>query len=156
MISLKISGLLLSLALLAGCATQVVPGMTREEVVARLGAAPAVVPLPAGSRYQYSGQPRGQTAFMVDFDAAGRVTSARQVLNANDFARIGIGQWTRADVEREFGRPASIDRVASWPNDIMAYRWVEEVDKFFWIYLDRNNVVQRTQQGMEHPNILND
>ena len=78
------------------------------------------------------------------------VLRLRQVLQATEFARIVVNQWTRDDVEREFGRPASIDHVANWPTDIMTYRWFEQQDMFFWIYLDQNNVVRRTEQGIEY------
>ncbi|MEO7888266.1 MAG: hypothetical protein ABIR76_16180, partial [Polaromonas sp.] len=62
------------------------------------------------------------------------------------------------DMEREFGRPATIDHVASWPGDIMTYRWQDSGDQpmFFWAYLDGNNVVQRAGQGMEFPMRVND
>lgn len=143
--------LLLGALALSACAafSPVQPGMTRDEVVARFGTPTRVVALPSGTRLQYTGQPAGRYATMVDLDAAGRVVQARQVLNARDFARIEIGRWTRQDVERELGRPAFVDRVASWPFDIMTYRWFDMSDMFFWVYLDQNNVVQRTGQGME-------
>jgi hypothetical protein len=53
-------------------------------------------------------------------------------------------------VEREFGRPASIDHVANWPTDILTYRWYEVQDMFFWVFLDEHNVVRRTEQGIEY------
>lgn len=135
---------------LSGCALgRVEPGMTRDEVLSRLGTPGRVVPWGAGARLQYSGQPGARQATMVDLDAAGRVVQARQVLNAHDFARIEPGKWTRQDVELAFGPPAYVDRVASWPYDILTYRWFEVVDLFFWVYLDQNNVVQRAHQGME-------
>jgi hypothetical protein len=123
--------------------------MTRDEVSARLGSPSRVVAINNGTRLQYSGQPLGQWANMVDLDAAGRVVQARQVLNANDFNRIEIGKWTRQDVEREFGPPAYVGRVMSWPDDIMTYRWLEIDNMLYWVYLDQNNVVQRTGQGIE-------
>lgn len=136
--------------LLSGCAfSGVQPGMTRDEVASRLGQPSRVVALSSGTRLQYSGQPAGQWVVMVDLNLDGRVTTLRQVLNGNDFNRIESGQWTRQDVEREFGPPAAIDRVMSWPFDIMTYRWIEIDDMFFWVYLDQNNVVQRTGQGIE-------
>ena len=137
--------------MLGGCAVQsIAPGATREEALARYGTPSREVPLASGSRLQYSRQPAGQSAFMVDLDAAGRVVSAREVLNPAGFSRVVPGQWTRADAEREFGRPASIDRVATWPGDILTYRWRDAgFDMFFWVYLDAGNVVQRTGQGME-------
>ena len=32
----------------------------------------------------------------------------------------------------------------------MNYRWREIDNMLYWVYLDQNNVVQRTGQGMEH------
>lgn len=141
-----------ALLLLGGCAVQTVPpGASREEVIALYGKPSREVPLPPGSRLQYSRQPSGHSAVMVDLDATGRVVAVRQVMSPADFARVVPGQWTRADTEREFGRPAFVDQVASWTGDIMTYRWRDSTgfDMFFWVYLDPANVVRRTGQGME-------
>lgn len=139
--------------LLAGCAfTPVTPGMSRDEVIASYGTPTRVVTISAGTRLQYSAQPAGQRVVMVDLDAAGKVVSVRQVMTLKALSKIEPGKWTREDVEREFGRPATIDRVASWPGDIMTYRWRDALqDMFYWVYLDANNRVQRTGQGMELP-----
>ena len=144
-------GVFLAALLVSGCAViQVKPGTTRADVLARYGQPSREVPIANGSRLQYSYQPSGQQAVMVDLDAAGRVVSSRQVLQSAEFARIGIKQWSRADVEREFGRRATIDRVANWPGDIMTYHWQDvSQDMFFYVYLDSANIVQRTGQGMD-------
>lgn len=156
-LSLSLS-LTAAMLLLGGCAIQAVqPGTSREDVTARLGAPSRVVSLASGTRLQYSQQPAGQSAFMVDLDTAGRVVSAREVLNPAGFSRVVVGQWTREDAEREFGKPASIDHVASWKGDIMTWRWLNiDQDMLFWVYLDANNVVQRAGQGMEIPVRPND
>jgi len=136
---------------LAGCAlTPVTVGMARLDVVRHMGTPTRVVPLSGGSRLQYSRQPAGQQAYMVDLDANDHVVQVRQVLVAAEFARITPGTWTRDDVEREFGPPASVDHVASWPHDILTYRWSDGQDMFYWIYLDADNVVRRTEQGIEY------
>ena len=137
--------------LLGGCALQAVrPGMSANEVTALYGRPSRVVALASGSRLQYSRQPAGQSAVMVDLDGAGRVLSVREVLNPAGFARLAIDRSTREDTERELGRPASVDRVASWPGDILNYRWLDgSLDMYFWVYLDAGNVVRRTGQGME-------
>lgn len=151
---------LLSLAaglVLAACASPfgadgIAPGTPREEVLARMGQPTRVVPLANGAqRLQYSLQPAGQYAWMVDVDAAGRVTGARQVLNERDFNRIVPGQWTGADVEREFGPPARIEGVASWTGPVMTYRWrdLQGADMFYWVYLDPQGIVRRAHPGME-------
>ncbi|MEO6972903.1 MAG: hypothetical protein ABI135_05735 [Rhodoferax sp.] len=136
---------------LAGCAafSPVRPGMTRAEVVSRMGQPTAVVSLPGGDvRLQFSGQPAGQTAYMVDLDASGHVLRDRQVLTAESFARIKPG-WSRADVLRDFGRPARIDHVATWHGDVWTYRWRNDADMYYWVFFDQDDKVGRTQQGME-------
>lgn len=144
-----------ALAVLAGCATNpftITPGMSREQVRSKLGRPTATIAVSTGERLQYSMQPLGRFTLMVDLDGTGRVIQARQVLTLAEFSRIELGKWTRSDVEREFGRPAMVDQVRAWPGDIMTYRWSDGSDMFFWIYLDGQGVVQRTQQGMEFYN----
>lgn len=163
-----LSRLLLSLslastAILAGCAStlaawDVQPGATRDAVVARAGQPTAMVPLAGGGqRLQYSMQPLGHDAIMVDLDAAGRVTRVRNVMTAAEFQRIEPGRWTREDVLREFGRPAWVDGVSSWQGQVLTYRWKEGNDPmFYWVYLDPRGVVQRAHPGMEFVNAPND
>ena len=149
---------LAAVLLLAGCSfTAVQPGMSRRDVLAHYGTPSRVVPLNTGTRLQYSNQPVGQSVVMVDLDAAGMVVAARQVMVLKEFLKIEPGKWTREDVEREFGRPATVDRVASWPGDIMNYRWLDaDQSMYFWVYLDGKSVVQRTGQGMEFPFRMHD
>jgi hypothetical protein len=138
---------------LSACAlfpiSAVKPGMSRDEVVSHMGKPSAVVALSQGTRLQYSGQPGGQYAFMVDLDTSGRVLSVRQVMTEKDFARIEPGKWTKDDVLREFGRPAVVDHVASWKGDILTYRWFGIQDMFYWVFLDGNQVVQKAHAGVE-------
>lgn len=147
-------------ALLAGCAanpfsgSNVQPGASREDVLARMGTPTRVVRLASGERFQYSLQPLGQRAWMVDLDAGAKVVRVRQVLNPDDFNRIQAGTWTREDVEREFGPPAKMDRVASWPGPVMTYRWKDAVnsDMLYFVYLDSSNVVRRAHPGIDFIN----
>jgi len=142
-------------ALLAACAGNpltgyaVQPGTPRDAVIARLGQPTRVVRLPEGERLQYSLQPMGQYAWMVDLDTSGRVLGSRQVLTLADFNRIEVGRWNRADVEREFGPPGIVDVVASWNGPIMTYRWYDGSDMFYHVYLDQASVVRRAHQAME-------
>ncbi len=143
---------------LAGCAlVPIQPGATRAEVLAKYGQPSAEVAMPSGARLQYSYQPAGQSALMVDLDASGRVASVKEALTLNEFSKIGIDTWTRTDVLRDFGRPAAVNRVASWPGDVMVYRWLDATTPmFFWVYLDAGNVVRRTGQGFDLPLKEND
>ncbi len=149
-LSVRIPTLVIALACGACAYDAVQPGMSRADVITRMGQPGRIVPLASGTRLQYSGQSAGPYAYMVDLDAADRVVQMRQVLTPSEFSRIVVNQWTRDDVERAFGQPASIDHVANWPTDIMTYRWFDGQRMFFWVYLDRNNVVRRTEQGVEY------
>ncbi len=155
---------LASALLLAACAhpwnsVNLPPGTPREAVIARAGQPVAVVPLPGGGqRLQYTLQPLGQYAFMVDLDASGRVVQSRQVLTEREFNRIEPGRWTIADVQREFGPPARVDGVASWSGPIWTYRWRDlgGADMFYYVYFDSRGVVQRAHPGMEFRDRLNE
>lgn len=152
------------LAALAGCAGfpyggyTIAPGTPREAVIARSGPPTRVVPLPGGGeRLQYSLQPLGREAWMVDVDASGRVVRAWQALTIENFDRIQPG-WTQADVAREFGPPARIDGVTSWDGPVWTYLWrdVVNTDMFFWVYFDRRGIVGRAHPGMDLPNTPDD
>lgn len=156
--------LFFAVVLLSGCAANpfhgydIQPGTSRQAVLERMGPPYRVVQLPSGERLQYSMQPYGQFAWMVDMDTTGKVVQARQVLTETNFNRIEPGKWTRDDVEREFGRPAWVDGVASWKGPILTYRWrhADRSDMFYWVYLDERNVVQRAHPGMEFVNAPNE
>jgi hypothetical protein len=135
-----------------GCTVMSVPlGTTRDEVLKQMGSPSNTVALASGTRLQYSRQPAGQTAVMVDLDAAGRVVSVRQVLKLEEFTKIEVGKWSRADVEREFGRPALINHFMSWKGDVMTYRWRDDTGQnmFYWVYLDEKQIVQQVGQSPE-------
>jgi len=85
------------------------------------------------------------------YSAGGGIAVMRPALTERDFQRIVPGEWTRADVERAFGRPAGIDGVASWNGPILTYRWrdIQGADMFYWIYLDPQGIVRRAHPGME-------
>jgi hypothetical protein len=153
---------LASALLLAACANpwniaDVAPGTPSDLVIARAGQPARVLPLAGGGqRLQYTLQPLGQYAFMVDLDPAGRVLQSRQVLREAEFNRIAIDQWTRADIEREFGPPARIDAVSSWAGPVYTYRWRNDGDMLYYVYFDAQGVVRRAHPGIEHVNAPND
>lgn len=73
------------------------------------------------------------------------------------FPRVVADRSTRADALRELGPPAVVDRVYSWNGDILTYRWTSgDQPMFFWVYLDPQNVVRKTGEGMEFPMRIND
>ncbi|MEO8250648.1 MAG: hypothetical protein ABI589_14910 [Burkholderiales bacterium] len=127
--------------------------MTQEQILRGMGRPGQIVAIDGGERFQYSLQPYGQYATMVDFDRAGRVTQAKQVLTEAEFSRIDIDRWTTRDVDREYGRPARIEHVANWDGDIWQYRWRQGLnDMFYWVYFDRQGIARKAHLGTEYEN----
>lgn len=161
---MRLATVLAAAALVAGCAhpwnaMNLPPGTPREEVVAKAGPPVAVWPLADGAqRYQYTLMPMGHYAFMLDFDANGRLVQSRQVMTPREFNRIETDRWTRDDVAREFGPPARIDAVASFQGPVWTYRWYEpgQGPMFYWVYFDPQGVVRRHHPGIEHFNAPSD
>lgn len=133
--------------LLSACASPdwVKPGASRAEVVSMLGAPFSATALEGGAeRLLYSTQPEGRRAFHLDFDAAGRLQRVDQVLTFARFSAIGLNAWTRADVERTFGPPVLVERVASFDGDVWTYRFFENNDpRFAHIHIDRAGIVRQ-------------
>ena len=143
----RLAGVLILAGLLGACGSvpQWAPlGATRAEVVARLGPPTAVHALPAGERLQYSQQPAGTQIHNLDFGASGRLERIEQVLSPEGMARIAVDVWTSADVERQFGRPGRIDRVALFDGVVWNYRF-KEIGTYRWlhIHLDPGGVVRK-------------
>lgn len=119
---------------LSGCAslsTDALPVSvtTEAEVRTRWGEPgrvwPAAAGAPAGSKaLEYTRQPSGHTAFMVDIGADGKVAAVRQVLNRENFARVQVGM-TPEEVLRLLGQPMKITRYPLRP-----------VTYYDWRYLD--------------------
>ena len=157
-------GVLARLALLvlavqiSGCAlpAREKAGALRAEVVARLGPPTAVFALPAGERLMYSELPAGFAAYNLDFDASGRLVRNEQVLTQARFENLPVGIWTTADVQRTFGAPLRVERVARFEGDIWTYRFRQNSDpRLAHVHLDRQGVVRQVLFTDELPHFDN-
>lgn len=157
-------GVLARLALLvlavqiSGCAlpAREKAGALRAEVVARLGPPTASFPLPSGERLLYSELPAGFAAYNLDFDASGRLVRNEQVLTQARFENLPVGVWTTADVQRTFGAPLRVERVARFEGDIWTYRFRQNSDpRLAHVHLDRQGVVQLVMFTDELPHFDN-
>lgn len=143
---------------LAGCAmpAREKPGALRAEVLARLGPPTATSPLASGERLLYSELPAGFAAYNLDFDANGRLVRNEQVLTQTRFENIPVGTWTTADMQRTFGAPVRIERVARFDGDIWTYRFRQNSDpRLAHVHLDRQGVVRMVMFTDELPNFDN-
>ena len=133
------------------------PGALRAEVIARLGQPTASYPLASGEeRLLYSELPAGFAAFALDFDANGRLVRNEQVLTQTRFETIPLGSWTAADVQRNFGPPLRVERVARFDGDIWTYRFRQISDpRLAHVHLDRQGVVRMVMFTDELPHFDN-
>ena len=143
---------------ISGCAlpAREKAGALRAEVVARLGPPTAVFALPVGERLLYSELPAGFAAYNLDFDASGRLVRNEQVLTQARFESLPVGIWTTADVQRTFGAPLRVERVARFEGDIWTYRFRQNSDpRLAHVHLDRQGVVQLVMFTDELPHFDN-
>lgn len=95
--------------LLAGCAALAPnlpkPGQDEAAVRSLMGEPTGRYTLPAGGqRLEYAKGPMGRETFMVDLNAAGKVTDTQQVLNERRFAQV-VNGMDREELLRLIGRP---------------------------------------------------
>lgn len=141
-------GLLCAALWLQGCATApqfMELGTERAVVEQRLGKPTQVHPLSNGTRLQYSGQPMGPEVYNIDLDAQGRVTKITQALVPGHFLQaLQVGVTTQAEVFRELGTPALVERVARFDGDIWTYRYRDfGTSWFLHVHLDPQGVVRQ-------------
>ena len=137
----------MAMVVLGGCSLmpeRVPLGATRAEIESRLGQPTGVYALADGTRLQYSRQPAGQQVYNLDMGVDGRLRQTEQVMDAGWLQRIEVDRWTRETALINLGRPALIERVASWNGDIWTYRFAEiNRARQVHLHLDGAGVVRR-------------
>ncbi|MCM2345761.1 MAG: hypothetical protein NDI95_03835 [Acidovorax soli] len=141
------AGALVLVGLLSACASpdREKPGATRAEVLSRLGPPSSATALEGGAeRLLYSTLPAGRQVFHLDFDAAGRLQRVEQTLTFARFSGIALNAWTVADVERSFGPPMLVERVARFDGDVWTYRFMDDYEpRMAHIHIDRAGTVRQ-------------
>jgi hypothetical protein len=113
-------------ALLCACApVPPLPGTAAADLQRDWGKPTARYALPdGGQRLEYATGPYGRTTWMVDTDAAGRVTRARQVLTEAEFLLVqGAVNLRREELLRWLGTPGE-RRHGGWPGgEVWSWRY---------------------------------
>lgn len=127
------------------------PGTTEASVLKEWGTPTSRYAMPQGAaRLEYATGPYGRTTWMIDVDAAGRVTQARQVLNEASFADFqarGPGM-SRDELLRALGRPGETRKVG-WQGEVVwAWRYPTNDCLWFQVSLDKAEVVLSGSYGI--------
>lgn len=142
--------LLLGLALLPACASYappaVLPGMSRDEVLARMGQPDMERRLDTGSRLEFPRGPLGKQTWFVYFDAAGRASRAEQVLTGQNFSRIDVGM-AQDDVRQLLGRPGQVQLLGRERGVVWSYRYDNYFCNWFQVELSLQQQVRSAGYG---------
>ncbi|MCU0969438.1 MAG: hypothetical protein MUF03_11585 [Rubrivivax sp.] len=142
-------------ALIGACAilgpADLAPGRTETEVVQRLGMPTARYPLDGGAtRIEWATGPFGRSTWMVDFDASGRSTAARQVLTESNLMAFQVRApgLTRAELLRELGTPGEV-RGARGGGQTWSWRYQTNDCLWFQVSLDAAGIVTSGAFGID-------
>lgn len=144
---------LLLMALLAGCDPQRVEkleeGVSTESEVRQQFGEPVTITISAdGSRaFEYPRQPEGWTNYLITLGADGKMSSLRQLLNEDNFARIKPGM-DKMQVRSQLGRPAKTQRYDLKQEEIWDWRFKPVNDaKVFSVTFGADGRVRGTAIG---------
>lgn len=126
--------------LLGGCAPPVVnTGEPRDAVLVRWGTPTARYAMSGGAeRLEYASGPFGRTTWMIDLDAAGRVTASAQVLNEANFAdsQGRAPGMSRAQLLRALGTPGEVKGAGLRGGELWSWRYPTNDCLWFQVELD--------------------
>ena len=142
--------LLVGMVLLPACSgygpPETLAGLSRDEVVARMGPPDLERPLEAGSRLEFPRGPYGKHTWFVYFDAAGRSTRAEQVLTEQNFMRINPGM-AQDEVRQLLGRPNEVRRLGRDRGELWSYRYESPLCRWFQVELSLQKQVRLAGYG---------
>ncbi|MHB8950186.1 MAG: hypothetical protein ACYC4S_14120 [Rhodoferax sp.] len=142
--------LLMGLMLLPACssyeATDRLAGLSRDEVVARMGQPDRERQVEAGTRLEFPRGPYGKNTWFIYFDASGRATRAEQVLTEQNFMRINPGM-PQEDVIRLLGRPNEVQLLGRERGTVWNYRYESPFCRWFQVELSLQQEVRLAGYG---------
>lgn len=133
---------------LAGCAAfkspgSLAPGSDVATMRATLGAPTGQYPVAGGTRYEYATGPFGKFTWMMDFDAAGRLKTATQVLTEARFNAIRAGMDAQA-LRAELGRPSDTWELRRLSQVVWQYRYDSRFCQLFQVSVGADGKVVDT------------
>jgi outer membrane protein assembly factor BamE (lipoprotein component of BamABCDE complex) len=151
-----LAGILASLVLFIACDPQKVSELeegvsTEQDVRARFGAPETIWNEPNGDRtFEYPRQPAGHANYMISIGPDGRMTSLRQVLHPNYFAKVTPG-LTKDEVRRMLGKPAKMQAYQLKGEEVWDWRYADGTTgvKIFSVTFDSGGTVRGTSAGLD-------
>lgn len=141
---------LLPCLLLGACAGYAPPdrmiGMSRDELVLRMGQPEMERRVGEDSRLEFPRGPYGQHTWFVYFNAAGKAIRAEQVLTEKNFGQIDAGM-TQDDVRQLLGRPSEVQLLGRARGVVWNYRYENNFCQWFQVELSLQQQVRSAGYG---------
>lgn len=142
---------LLGVALwLSACASYAPPenlvGMSRADVVQRMGPPEMERRADAGSRLEFPRGRYGKQTWFIYFDTAGRATRAEQVLTEANFNLIVPGM-SQDEVRQRLGRPGDEQLLLRERGVVWSYRYENYFCQWFQVEISKEREVRSAGYG---------
>ena len=151
MLSMRSGGVVLSVCVLASCSSYApftnLTGVTREQVVARMGAPETQQALSDGQRrLEFPTGPYGKQTWFVTLDAAGKVVQSEQVLTESNFHQINPGMAQQV-VRNLLGRPGQTQSLARGRGVVWSYRYENPFCQWYQVEIGADKAVRSAGFG---------
>lgn len=126
---------------------------SEADVRAKFGEPTAVYNENNGARtFEYTRQPEGHRNYMITIGADGKMSALRQVLKADNFAKVTT-DLDKTEVRRLLGRPAKTIIYPLKPNEEhWDWRYMDGTQShWFTVTFDTNGRVLRTATALDEP-----
>ena len=121
-------------------------GMSRDELVARMGQPDMERHMAEGVRLEFPRGPYGRHTWFVYFDANGRVSRAEQVLTEQNFSLINPGM-AQEEVRQLLGRPGELQMLGRSRGIVWNYRYENNSCLWFQVELSLEQRVRSAGYG---------
>jgi hypothetical protein len=136
--------------LLTGCSSYGPPdtliGMSRDELVARMGQPEIERQYSDVIRLEFPRGPYGRHTWFVYLNVNGRVSRAEQVLNEGNFSLINPGM-SQDDVRKLLGRPGEMQLLGRSRGMVWSYRYENNSCLWFQVELSSEQLVRSAGYG---------
>ncbi|MFZ4480285.1 MAG: hypothetical protein ACOYNZ_10395 [Rhodoferax sp.] len=141
---------LLACLLLSACSAyapaDALIGMSREELVVRMGQPDMERQYSDAIRLEFPRGPFGTHTWFVYLDKGGRVGRAEQVLNEQNFSLVNAGMSQR-DVLELLGRPGEVQLLGRSRGVVWSYRYENNSCLWFQVELSLDHLVRSAGYG---------
>ncbi|MDP1783353.1 MAG: hypothetical protein U1E02_17415 [Hydrogenophaga sp.] len=145
-----VSVLAVAVAGLSACAGYAPPsdpsGLSRDEIVARMGPPEMQRQVAGGSRLEFPRGPYGVHTWFVYLDANGRATRSEQVLTEANFLRINPGM-SQEEARQVLGRAGEVQGLGRNRGQVWSYRYDNPFCRWFQIEIAEDQTVRSAGYG---------